>query len=243
MLIGVDVELQRRMAEGLHTSARPSDQEHGAPKNAAEVQSEVKQDKVLGIGAPNMSALKEQHDSPAAFNVRDLLVRSTGARTHAIRPVSRIEDAFTAAERDLLRWLWERARPLPVSPKLRLLTGPNGEGARRLAAQAGLIYNTFKNLTRALSTKFALDIVKPEKNLPAIYAVYHESAILERQRQMGFTGVLHKNGGGRELVDAQARPAMRRPDLRISELELIIGAPNMSAPATVTPNTGAPNFC
>jgi len=159
-----------------------------------------------------------------------VLIRRRTPNTPIIYPVSRIEDAFSPAERDLLRWLWEKGLPVPSIQTLRLATGPNGEGARRMATQAGLIYNTFKNLTRALSTKLALDIVKPEKNLPTIYAVYQASTILERQRKAGFTAVLHKNGGGRPLVDAQARPAPRRPDLTVDQLKKLISASNFSAP-------------
>jgi hypothetical protein len=210
------------------------------------------------IGAPHKTALpsaspKAAHlpenggapklDDPKfgapEFDLRDLLIRRTPTKTYTVHSVSRIEDAFTSAERDLLRWLWERGRSVPITQRIRLVTGPNGEGARRLATQAGLIYNTFKNLTRALSTKFALDIVKPDKNLPTIYAIYHYSAILERQRQAGFTGVVHKNGGGRELVDTKAQPASRRSDLTVDELEQTIGAPKFGAPKSGSP---APNF-
>ncbi|MBV9505099.1 MAG: hypothetical protein JO323_08865 [Acidobacteriia bacterium] len=186
------------------------------------------------FGAPTLGETEEQ-----GFNVRDLLIRQTRSKSYVVHPVSRIEDVFTSAERDLLQWLWERGRVVPTSQRIRLLTGPNGEGARRLATQAGLIYNTFKNLTHALSTKFALDIVKPERNLPTIYALYHYSSILERQRLAGFTGAVHKNGGGRELVNTKAQPAPRRPDLSVDELELIIGAPKFGAPKFDTP---APNF-
>jgi len=179
--------------------------------------------------APNSGALYFDE-----FNVRDLLIRGTRTRPYVVHAVSRIEDVFTSAERDLLKWLWERGRSIPTTQRLRLVTGPNGEGARRLATQAGLIYNTFKNLTRALSTKLALDIVKPERNLPTIYAVYDYSSILERQKLAGFTGAVHKNGGGRELVNTTAQPAPRRPDLTVDELEQIIGAYKSGA-LTFTP--------
>ena len=152
----------------------------------------------------------------------------TGKKTYSVQPVLRIEDAFTAAERDLLSWLWKKGKPMPGTPRVRLVSGPNGEGARRLATQAELIYNTFKNLTRALSTKFAVDIVKAERNLPTIYVVYHYPAILERQRQAGLTGVVHKSGGGRELVNREAQPAPRRQDLTLEEFEFNFGAPKLS---------------
>ncbi len=205
------------------------------------------------FSAPETSAQESDEEDFGApeFDLSDLLVRRSGTKTYIVRAVSRIEDVFTSAERDLLRWLWEKGRPLPVTPAIRLVTGPNGEGARRMATQAGLIYNTFKNLTRALSTKFALDIVKPERNLPAVYAVYHYSAILERQRQAGFTGVVHKNGGGRDLVNAESQPALRRPDLTVKELEQILGAQKIGAPnsggrapkyGAVSGNFGAPKY-
>jgi hypothetical protein len=158
------------------------------------------------------------------FDLQDFLIRRGGTKTYTVHPVSRIEDAFTSAERDLLRWLWEQGRILPLTDRLRLVTGPNGEGARRLATQAGLIYNTFKNLTRSLATKFALDIVKPEKNLPTIYVVYRDATILERQRQAGYAAAIRKNGGGRDLVDAQTHAAPKRRDLTVDELKQILGA-------------------
>jgi len=264
VLIGVDLELQRRMAEGIGlpgphnpTSTKPSAQNSGASQfsapdlpppqspllgnigaltNSAPCSSalEANETKTHASAAGPVGAPEIQSSSNSAleisapeigepeFNIRGLLIRHSGAKTYTVRPVSRMEDAFSSAERELLRWLWERGRPVPVSPRIRLVTGPNGEGARRLATQAGLIYNTFKNLTRALSAKFALDIVKPEKNLPTVYAVYEGSAILDRQRERDFTRVVHKNGGGRELVNAQAEPARRRPDLTVEQLEQII---------------------
>ena len=197
----------------------------------------------LYLGAPNFSAPE--------FDIEDLFVRRTASKTYTIHPVSRIEDVFTSSERDLIRWLWERGRQVPTTAKLRLATGANGEGARRLAAQAGLVYNTFKNLTRALSTKLAVDIVKPDRNLAAIYVIYHYSAILERQRLAGLSGVVHKNGGGRELVTATGHPAPGRPDLSPAQLKQIIGAPKFSTPngtpvapnfSATSANSGAPNF-
>jgi hypothetical protein len=180
--------------------------------------------------APNIDAT--DFGAPQ-FDLRDLLVRRGATKTYTVNTIHVIEDVFTAAERELLRWLWEKGLPVPAKP-IRLVTGPNGEGARRLAGQAGLIYNTFKNLTRALATKFALDIVKPERNLPMVYAVYDCPAILERQREAGFTGAVRKNGGGRELVNAQAQPACRRPDLTVEELEKIIGSVKFGAPISNT---------
>lgn len=226
VLIGVDVEFQRRMAEGIGRPLPPAADFGaaivGAPDISAPIapQSAAPNNDALNTGAPNFTEPE--------FDLRDLLTRGTRS-SYPVHPVSRIEDAFTSAERDLLRWLWERGRPVPAKQEIRLVTGSNGEGARRLAVQAGLIYNTFKNLSRALSTKFAIDIVKPEKNLPAIYVVYDNQAILERQRQAGFTGAVRKNGGGRDLVNATAQPASRRPDLSVEELGIIIGAPIFSA--------------
>ncbi|MBV9154638.1 MAG: hypothetical protein JO097_00115 [Acidobacteriaceae bacterium] len=195
----------------------------------------------LELTAPNSGApnFDEPGFTEPEFDLRDLLIRHTRTKSYIVHPVSRIEDVFTSAERDLLKWLWERGRSVPTTQRIRLVTGANGEGARRLATQAGLIYNTFKNLTRALSTKFALGIVKPERNLPTIYAVYHYSSILERQRLAGFTGAVNKNGGGRELVNTKAQPAPRRPDLTVDELEKIIGTHKSGAPKS---GSRAPNF-
>jgi hypothetical protein len=192
-----------------------------APENVAP----MKVNQAPNINAPDFGAPK--------FDLRDLFVRRSATKTYTVNAIHVIEDVFTAAERDLLRWLWEKGVPVPAKP-IRLVAGPNGEGARRLAGQAGLIYNTFKNLTRALATKFALDIVKPERNLPMVYAVYDCPAILERQRQAGFTGAVRKNGGGRELVNAQAQPARRRPDLTVEQLENIIGSVKFGAPISGT---------
>jgi hypothetical protein len=249
VLIGVDLELQRRMAE--RTPAPRPTAEYHEPISGAPMFSSAKST-IINSGAPISGAPEfNRIAKELPFGLSDLLIRRTTTKSYIVHPVSRIEDVMTSAERNLLRWLWEKGRSLANTPRIRLVTGPNGEGARRLATQAGLIYNTFKNLTHALSIKFALDIVKPEHNLPAIYAVYHYSSILERQRLAGFTGVVHKNGGARELVNSKAQPAPRRTDLTMAELDQLIGAPkfgaqNIGAPApkfgAVSGNFGAPNF-
>jgi hypothetical protein len=236
VLIGVDLDLQRRMAQGIGGAPKidapiitaPLERipEAGVGSNSGALNISA-----LNIGGLNLGALTTaapntsgpSDESEPEFQLSSLLVRRSGAKTYIVHPISRLEDVFTSAERELLRWLWASGRVVPPAPKIRLVIGENGEGARRLATQAGLIYNTFKNLTRSLSTKFALDIVKPEKNLPAIYAIYHESAILERQCQAGYNGAVRKNGGGRDLVDAQVQPAQRRPDLTVKDLEAAIG--------------------
>jgi hypothetical protein len=231
VLIGVDVELQKRIAERIG----------GAPK-IPEPSSSRENNDALNVSAPENSSVAPKPPAfssvgpePAApdvgalnldapnFNLRALIGRP-GKKAYTVHPISRIEDILSPAERDLLRWLWEKGTPMLASERIRVVIGSNGEGARRLATQAGLIYNTFKNLTRALSTKFALDIVKPDKNRPTVYAIYDHAAILERQRQAGFSAVVHKNGGGRELIDSQTHPAPRRPDLTVDELEEIITA-------------------
>jgi hypothetical protein len=243
VLIGVDLELQRRMAEGIDQKngapeqAAPNSpaQNVGAPENVALVAS-APVSAAPQLSAPEKDAPKD--DAPE-FDVHDLLTRRAGARSYLIHSISRIEDILTPAERELLRWLWERGRPAPMTQRLRLASGPDGEGARRLAVQAGLIYNTFKNLSRALARKFALDIVKPERNLPAIYVVYDDSSILERQRGAGFTGAVHKNGGGRELVDSQGQAAPRRQDLTVVELQQILSALKFGALKESAPNFSA----
>jgi hypothetical protein len=55
----------------------------------------------------------------------------------------------------------------------------------------------------------------------------------------GFTGAVHKDGGGRELVNTKAQPAPRRPDLTVDELEQIISAHKSGAPKSAS---CAPNF-
>jgi hypothetical protein len=246
VLIGVDAELQRRMAERIplpDTAADHTDfgapnlignppSNIGAPQSndqnlvAPEQIAAQPRENIEELGAPEIAA--NPFGAPH-FDVRSLIGRPA-KRTYTVHPISRLEDAFSPAERELLRWLWDHGRPVSPMDRIRVVIGPNGEGSRRLAAQAGLIYNTFKNLTRALSTKFALDIVKPEKNGSTVYAIYDPPGILDRQRQAGFSGVLHKNGGGRELVDSQIQAATRRPDLTVDELEQIIRASSISAP-------------
>src|ERR1019366_398599 len=176
VLIGVDLELQQRMAarhpvtlsndSAPYSGARPTnalDDLGTEPQFPAPISRPVLQFRqppnatvldfsaleftkaatssdntgALYLGAPNFSAPE--------FDIEDLFVRRTASKTYTIHPVSRIEDVFTSSERDLIRWLWERGRQVPTTAKLRLATGANGEGARRLAAQAGLVYNTFKN--------------------------------------------------------------------------------------------------
>lgn len=267
VLIGVDYELQRRMAERLNPSAEHPDStlnfsgapafsalDLSAPKNSAPGEDfGLKADPTRDVDPLQNQAVESinpdtRHEETAncgapTFDLRELLCRRTPTRTYTIHPVYRIEDALTSSERDLLRWLWEKGRPVPMTPQIRLVTG-TGEGARRLAAQAGCIYNTFKNITRSLACKLAIDIVKPEKNLPAVYVVYHYSMILGRQRRAGLTGAIHKNGGGRELVDSQTKPAPQRQDLTVRELEELLDALNVGAPQFSAPNyvSAAPNF-
>lgn len=252
VLIGVDLELQRRMAQGAVLPGPPesipntgapnigapniSAPNIGAPNegtadSVATVDASLNKDEP-NLSAPNLGAPKigAQYFSAPNFDLTDVIVRRGTPKSYPIRPITSIEDVLTSAERGLLLWLWERGRPIPGTSAIRIATGSNGEGSRRLATQAGLIYNTFKNLTRALSTKLALDIVKPEKNLPTVYAVYDSAAILDRQRQAGLTGVIHKNGGARELLTAQGQPAVRRADLNVEQLARNIGAPMFGAP-------------
>jgi hypothetical protein len=95
------------------------------------------------------------------FDIQSLVQRRTGKKTYSIQPPSRIELILSAGELGLLRWYWENGRPIPGHPHARLVSGQNGEGSRRMAAQAGLVWNTFRNYTRSLSTKYAVDIVRP----------------------------------------------------------------------------------
>jgi hypothetical protein len=90
---------------------------------------------------------------------------------------------------------------------------------RRLAVHFGVAYTTFRNLVRSLSTKLAVEIVKQETTHPAIYLVYHYSAILERLRQAGLTGVMHKGSNAWVLVDADSHPAPAQPELTLQELK------------------------
>src|SRR5262249_10143715 len=62
----------------------------------------------LDIAAPNSGA---RHFDEPEFDLRDLLIRRTSTKSYVVHSVSRIEDVFTSAERDLLKWLWERGRP------------------------------------------------------------------------------------------------------------------------------------
>jgi hypothetical protein len=200
------------------------------------------------FGSPNFDSLasldSEVSETDSGFDIESLIQRRTGKKTYTVQPASRVEVILSAGELTLLRWYWEKGTPVPSCPMARLVTGANGEGSRRMAAQAGLVWNTFRNYTRALSTKYAIDIVKPDGNIPRLYIVWHFSAILERVRKAGLTGVIRKNGGGRELVDAQSRPAPPREDLTVVDLRRLFGGKKSSGnePASAgTPKFGMPN--
>lgn len=169
------------------------------------------------FGAPEFGEAEE-------FDIETLVQRRTGKKTYSIHPPTRIEVILSAGELGLLRWYWESGRPIPGHPHARLVSGQNGEGSRRMAAQSGLVWNTFRNYTRSLSTKYAIDIVRPASNIPRLYVVWHYTAILERLRSAGLTGVMRKNGGCRQLIDDQMRPAPQRADLTVSDLKRMFGA-------------------
>jgi hypothetical protein len=203
---------------------------------------------VPNFGEPNFGtsdSVDSEIEPDSGFDIESLIQRRTAKKTYTVQPASRVEVILSAGELTLLRWYWEKGTPVPNCPMARLVTGANGEGSRRMAAQAGLVWNTFRNYTRALSTKYAIDIVKPDGNTPRLYIVWHFSAILERVRKAGLTGVVRKNGGGRELVDAQSRPAPPREDLTVVELRRIFAGKKSGGnePATFgSPNFGISNF-
>jgi len=174
VLIGVDLELQRRMAEQIGLSAfsevNPSlsapklgapafespppapvipsapsfsapyigtSAPPGVPEPSVSIEhpstderpQDVELDQIPNapdIVAPNSGAPTFDDSEELEFDLRDLLIRRTRTKSYVVHPVSRIEDVFTPAERDLLKWLWERGRVVPISQRIRLLAGPNG---------------------------------------------------------------------------------------------------------------------
>jgi len=147
------------------------------------------------------------------------LGRRTGRRTFNVQPATRIETIFSPSELKVLNWMWSRGRAVDRVSMARLVTASNGEGMRRLAIHFGVAYTTFRNLVRSLSTKLAVEIVKQETTHPAIYLVYHYSAILQRLRRAGLTGVVHKGSNAWVLVDANTQPAAAQPELTLQELK------------------------
>lgn len=147
------------------------------------------------------------------------LGRRTGRRTFNVQPATRIETIFSPSEMKVLNWMWSRGRAVDRVSMARLVTASNGEGMRRLAVHFGVAYTTFRNLVRSLSTKLAVEIVKQETTHPAIYLVYHYSAILERLRQAGLIGIIHKGSNAWVLVDADSQPAPAQPELTLQELK------------------------
>ena len=206
-------------------------------------------DEMPQFGVPNLSAPDfsgpyfdgHENTPEEELDIESLVQRRTGKKTYSIQAPSRIELIMSAGELGLLRWYWENGRPIPGHPEARLVAGQNGEGSRRMATQAGLVWNTFRNYTRSLSTKHAIDIVRPESNIPRLYVVWHYSAILERLRTAGLTGVMRKNGGCRQLVDDQMRPAPQRPDLTVADLKRMFGSRKSGTAKPGTPKSGIPN--
>jgi hypothetical protein len=147
------------------------------------------------------------------------LGRRAGRRTFNVHAATRIETIFSPSELKVLNWMWSRGRAIDQVSMARLVTASNGEGMRRLAIHFGVAYTTFRNLVRSLSTKLAVEIVKQETTHPAIYLVYHYSAILDRLRQAGLTGVIHKGSNAWVLVDADSQPAPAQPELTLHELK------------------------
>jgi hypothetical protein len=172
------------------------------------------------------------------------LGRRTGRRTFNVQPAARIETIFSPSELKVLNWMWSRGRAVDGVSMARLVTASNGEGMRRLAVHFGVAYTTFRNLVRSLSTKLAVAIVKQETTHPAIYLVYHYSAILERLRQAGLTGVIHKGGNAWVLVDADSQPAPPQPELTLQELKRkLIGLKTHAVQTTALPSSGREPKC
>lgn len=197
---------------------------------------------VPSFTAPDFHSEAREQDEEVDFDLEAFLPARGSQRKYSTYAASRIEVILSPGELGLLRWYWEQGREVPGFPQARVVAGSNGEGSRRMAAQAGLVWNTFRNYTRSLSTKYAIDIVRPQGNSPRFYLVWHYRAILERIRKAGFTGVTHKNGGARELVDAESRPAPERPDLTVPELKRILTAAKLVTPKPGTVKSGTPSF-
>lgn len=174
------------------------------------------------------------------------LGRRTGRRTFNVQPAARIEAIFSPSELKVLNWMWSRGRAVDGVSMARLVTASNGEGMRRLAIHFGVAYTTFRNLVRSLSTKLAVEIVKQETTHPAIYLIYHYSAILERLRRAGLTGVIHKGSNAWVLIDADSQPAPAQPELTLQELKrklitLKINAVQTTAPVSLERRPNATN--
>jgi predicted transcriptional regulator len=214
--------------------------------------------------APELNAFKSCAANPTAVEFAALvsdaldlesdllddsaLGRRTGRRTFNVQPATRIETIFSPSELKVLNWMWSRGRAVDRVSMARLVTASNGEGMRRLAIHFGVAYTTFRKLIRSLSTKLAVEIVKQETTHPAIYLVYHYSAILERLRQAGLTGVIHKGSNAWVLVNADSQPAPAQPELTLQELKRKLIALKATALQTTAlplsepqPNAAAPN--
>lgn len=236
-------------APNFGTSSISEVMKQAAPAEAIALEQSQPVDEMPGLGVPEFGAPdfnRSYFDGPEntpgdELDIESLVQRRTGKKTYSIQAPSRIELILSAGELGLLRWYWENGRPIPGHPQARLVAGQNGEGSRRMATQAGLVWNTFRNYTRSLSTKHAIDIVRPESNIPRLYVVWHYSAILERLRTAGLTGVMRKNGGCRQLVDDQMRPALQRPDLTVADLKRMFGSVKSGTAKAGTPKSGIPN--
>lgn len=167
--------------------------------------------------APNSGAPKPGPEIEAWIYARS-------PRAYVVQRGARAEDSFTIQEQRLLDFLWRKGRELPGVDFLRIAGGGSSDGARVLAAEAGVAYSTFQLLTRTLRDKFALDIIQPGSTFSKVYAVYATSAILERQRATGYDSFIKQSGGGRLLVNAQGDRCPARKELTVEELKKLVAA-------------------
>ena len=185
--------------------------------------------------APQFSGLSDD----TGFDLHGIAYARSGQRSYQIQAATRIQDSFTSQEYRILEFLWHRAREVPGIRSLRLAGGGSKNGARILAAQAGIAYSTFQLLTKNIRDKFGLEIIQPGGNFCKLYAVYHFSVILSQQKKAGYGYFIKQNGGGRVLVNAEGERCPGRPNLTVEQLKVVIDALKIGAP---TFNADAPKF-
>jgi hypothetical protein len=193
-------------------------------------------------GAGNLDAVESGAVNSGALDGGsdlDTLIYARAPRAYVVQRGQRAEDGLTFQEQRLHDFLWRKGREVAGVKHLRIAGGGSSDGARVLAAEAGVAYSTFQALTRTLRDKFAIEIAQPGGAFCKVYGVHALQTVLVRQRAAGYDCFVKQSGGGRLLVNARGERCPQRADLSVEELKQLISGAKLEAPELGASNSDA----
>jgi hypothetical protein len=197
------------------------------------------------FGAVNFDAPDRSASKFDALDINadlDTLIYARAPRAYVVQRAQRPEDGLTFQEQRLHDFLWRKGREVVGVKHLRIAGGGSSDGARVLAAEAGVAYSTFQALTRTLRDKFAIEIAQPGGAFCKVYGVHALQTLLARQRAGGYDCFVKQSGGGRLLVNARGERCPQRADLSVEELKQLIAEAKLEAPEPGASNFDAPKL-